>query len=570
MLPDVSTRQTLVHGSTFNPGVSEPGFSTGTLTTTPFDRYLQNNINGRVLSSYRPGSSSTDPLPIGDVEKAELKAFNAIAKQGSSRDEDGKPGWIDRVRAAIEQKPLTSGTYSVEVNHLAGDSSHVLSVLPAATGGTLATATSLVVENTPQTVSGTVGTAAKDAFYRFTLGTTNHLNLSLSNLTADADLQLLQDTNNNGAVDLNEVITGSSQPGTQAETIDTSLTAGTYFIHVYQYSGDTSYTLSATATPIPQPPGYSNTYGYGLVNAGNAVADAIGLRPLPHVLSTDSNAWELNQVNAPAAWAQGYTGQGVVVAVVDTGVDITHPDLKANIWTNPKEIPGNGIDDDKNGFVDDVNGWDFVDRDNTPLDLTGHGTHVAGTIAAARNGIGTTGVAYNAKIMPVRVIGSDGGNDLDIAAGIRYAADNGANVINLSLGGSTSTAITDAVQYATTQKGALVVMASGNDGGSQPVSPANLASQWGLAVGAIDINQQVATFSDRAGAIPLKYVVAPGVNVVSTTPNNTYQSYSGTSMATPHVSGVAALVLSANPKLTPAQVTSLLTADATVQGLTVV
>ncbi|MBW4470161.1 MAG: S8 family serine peptidase [Stenomitos rutilans HA7619-LM2] len=361
---------------------------------------------------------------------------------------------------------------------------------------------------------------------------------------------------------------GSSQPGTQAESIDTDLTAGTYFIHVYQYSGDTSYTLSAASSPIPQPLGYDKTYGYGLVNAGSAVTDAIGLSPLTHVLSTGSNAWELNQVNAPTAWAQGYTGQGIVVAVVDTGVDITHPDLKDNIWTNAKEISGNGIDDDKNGFVDDINGWDFVDRDNTPLDLTGHGTHVAGTIAAARNDIGVTGVAYNAKIMPVRVIGSDGGSDLNIAAGIRYAAENGANVINLSLGGSASTAIADAVQYAS-QKGALVVMASGNDGGNQPVSPANLATQWGLAVGATDINQQVATFSDRAGAIPLHYVVAPGVNVVSTTPNNTYQSYSGTSMAAPHVSGVAALVLNANPKLTPTQITSLLTADATVQGLTV-
>ncbi len=188
---------------------------------------------------------------------------------------------------------------------------------------------------------------------------------------------------------------------------------------------------------------------------------------------------------------------------------------------------------------------------------------MAGTIAAEQNGFGVTGVAYNAKIMPVRVIGPDSGSSADVAAGIRYAADNGANVINLSLGGSQSTAIADAVQYATA-KGALVVMAAGNDGGISPTFPGNLANRWGIAVGAVDINRTLATFSDRAGAAPLNYVVAPGVDILSTTPNNTYQTYSGTSMAAPHVSGVAALLLSANPKLTPAQLTNLLTADATL------
>ncbi len=121
--------------------------------------------------------------------------------------------------------------------------------------------------------------------------------------------------------------------------------------------------------------------------------------------------------------------------MVDTGVDYTHPDLDGNIWTNSREIAGNGVDDDGNGYVDDVHGWDFVGNDNAPLDADGHGTHVSGTIAAENNGVGITGVAYNAKIMPVRVLDENGsGTNAAIAAGIRYAADNGARVINLSLG----------------------------------------------------------------------------------------------------------------------------------------
>lgn len=440
-------------------------------------------------------------------------------------------------------------------------------VTPAiATGHTLTDAFSLDAVSRPQ-ISGFAGTTATDSYYRFRLSTTSSLNVSLSNLTADADLQLVQDTNQNGIVDVGEVIGSSSNPSAQSESIATGLAAGTYFIHVYQYSGNTNYILNASAKPLLIPVGYDSTYGYGLANAGTAIASLPGQSPQA-IVSKSDNAWNLNLVGAPVAWAKGYTGQGVVVAVVDTGVDTTHADLKDNIWTNPREISGNGIDDDNNGFVDDVHGWDFVDRDNTPMDLDGHGTHVAGTIAAEQNDFGVTGIAYNAKIMPIRVIGLDGGSNLDVAAGIRYAADNGANIINLSLGGSASSAIADAVKYAT-QEGTLVVMAAGNDSGSQPLFPANLANQWGIAVGAIDMNRKLADFSDRAGALPLNYVVAPGVNILSTFPNHAYQSLSGTSMATPHVSGVAALLLSANHALTPAQLTSLLTATATNQGLTV-
>lgn len=328
------------------------------------------------------------------------------------------------------------------------------------------------------------------------------------------------------------------------------------------------YTLTTTTYTLPE--GYNSNFGYGLVDAAAAVAGAIGQSsPFPEVADLGGNSWALDMVNAPEAWAQGYTGQGVVVAVVDTGVDYNHSDLSGNIWVNSGEIPDNGIDDDGNGFVDDVRGWDFVDGDNDPMDLDAHGTHVAGTIAAENNGFGVTGVAYNATIMPVRVIDTEGGTSSDIAAGIRYAVDNGANVINLSLGGNfTSAEEEDAIRYAS-DSGVVVVMAAGNEGDSQPVYPAYYATDWGIAVGAVDSNKTLADFSNRAGATPLDYVVAPGVDILSTTPNNSYQSFDGTSMAAPHVSGVAALILSANPNLTPAEVESLLTQTANRTGITV-
>ena len=280
----------------------------------------------------------------------------------------------------------------------------------------------------------------------------------------------------------------------------------------------------------------------------------------------------LDITNVPEVWNQNITGNGIVVAVVDTGVDYNHPDLDGNIWRNPGEIAGNGIDDDRNGYIDDIRGWDFVSGDNNPMDLDwdGHGTHVAGVIAAERNNFGITGVAYNAKIMPVRVLDTFGDGSLNnIAAGIRYAADNGANVINLSLkkDDDTFNQLTNAIQYAN-NKGSVVVMAAGNSGGIQPVYPAINADRWGIAVGSIDVRGRMDDSSNRSGFTPLDYLVAPGVDIFSTTPGNDYEIQSGTSLAAPQVAGVAALVLNANPTLTPAQVEYILTTTANRNGLT--
>jgi hypothetical protein len=308
---------------------------------------------------------------------------------------------------------------------------------------------------------------------------------------------------------------------------------------------------------------FNSTSGFGLVNAAAAVASAIGQSPFPEVANIGGNSWNLDAIKAPEVWNRGYTGQGIVVAVVDSGVDYKHSDLQGNIWVNTKEIAGNNKDDDGNGFIDDVNGWDFVDKNNNPMDLDGHGTHVAGTIAARNNGVGATGVAPNVKIMPVRVLdGSGNGSVLNVAAGIRYAVDNGAHIINLSLGGSSnSPALASAVKYAV-EKGVIVVAAAGNEQQLQPGYPAKYATHFGLAVGAVNRNNQIASFSNLSGKMPLDYVDAPGVNIYSTFLGNSYRNMSGTSMASPHIAGVAALVLSANPNLKPVEVEKILTTTA--------
>lgn len=304
---------------------------------------------------------------------------------------------------------------------------------------------------------------------------------------------------------------------------------------------------------------YNSTTGYGLINAAAAVARAAGQTTFADVPTLGGNNWGADLVKAPAAWAQGYTGKGVVIAVLDTGVDYNHADLKNNIWTNPGEIPGNGIDDDGNGYIDDVQGWNFINSNNNVLDGNGHGTHVAGTIAGENNGSGITGIAYDAQIMPVKVLDDVGSGSYNaVADGIYYAVNNGANVINLSLGGLFPNSILEtAIEYASNQ-GAMVVMAAGNNGYPFPGYPANYANNWGLAVGAVDRNNNMANFSNRAGINSPYYVTAPGVNVYSSIPDNKYAIYSGTSMATPHVAGVVALMLSANPNLTNAEIRQII------------
>ena len=460
-------------------------------------------------------------------------------------------------------RQLSAGTYYIRVYCYTGNTNYNLAVSAAPlapvdlAGNTLATARAITVGSSTTSYTDWVGSTDTNDYYRFTLANSGNFNLGLTGMTADADVQLL---NSSGSV-----IASSTNGGTASESITSQLSAGTYYIRVYPYTGDTNYNLAVSATTATVTPGYSAISGYGLVNAAKAVAGALNQSPFANVPTFGgANDWGVNLVNAPEAWARGYTGQGVVVAVLDTGVDRNHADLAGNIWTNAGEIANDGLDNDGNGYVDDVYGWNFANGNNNTLDGNRHGTHVAGTIAAANNGFGATGVAYNSRIMPVKVLSDSGsGSYSGVAQGIRYAVDNGADVINMSLGGgSTDSAVQSALQYASS-RGVIVVMAAGNAGAAQPGYPASSATSWGLAVGAVDSSNQMASFSNRAGSnSSMRYVTAPGVQVYSTLPNGGYGFLSGTSMAAPHVAGVVALMLSANPNLTDAQVRQIITATA--------
>jgi subtilisin family serine protease len=265
-------------------------------------------------------------------------------------------------------------------------------------------------------------------------------------------------------------------------------------------------------------------------------------------------------IDGPEAWALGATGAGVKVAVVDTGIGLAHSDLASQLATNPGETGGgkesNGADDDRNGLVDDWRGWDWVNADNVPEDGNGHGTHVAGTIAAAQDATGISGVAPDARIMPLRVLGADGsGSSSAVANAFAYAGDLGIPVVNASLGSSgMSRAQRDAVAA---HPNTLYVVAAGNDAQNNdatPSYPCALPQANIVCVGATDNTDAQASFSNYG--LTTVDLFAPGVSIISDYGiNGTSHVYmSGTSMATPHAAGVVALLRQAGPGLSAAQV----------------
>jgi hypothetical protein len=297
----------------------------------------------------------------------------------------------------------------------------------------------------------------------------------------------------------------------------------------------------------------------------NGRVHALGITPNDNYYQAQQ--WNLRQIGLPEAWVftRGYAGP---IAVIDTGVDLDHPDLAAKLWINEGEVQGNDIDDDGNGYVDDRYGWNFVPPDGNPDpdDDHGHGSHVAG-IAAARtnNGTGVAGVAWQSTIMPLKVLDQAGGGWWDdVLRGVVYAADNGASILNLSLGQSPNDpgvpvqAIQHAVSYARS-KGCLLVAAGGNNE-TQPAPVMYPAASPGvLAVAATTYNDAPWSISNRGPEVD---VAAPGVDILSTGRFGYYYVSNGTSMATPHVSGLAALIWSLEPAFTIDQVTHVITSTA--------
>lgn len=267
-----------------------------------------------------------------------------------------------------------------------------------------------------------------------------------------------------------------------------------------------------------------------------------------------SEQWALAKVRATTAWDRTVGSRAVTVAVIDTGTDFNHPDLAANIYNNPNEIAGNGVDDDGNGLVDDTHGWDFLDSDKDPMDATssqnpGHGTHCAGIIGAVgNNGQGLSGIAQQVSIMPLRFIGPNGQGDLMAAIrSIDYAIAQRVQVISASWGAQVAASqaqpLIEAVIRAS-DAGIIFVAAAANSSANNDavdMYPANVEAANLIAVAASGPNDEKPDWSNYGKA--KVHVAAPGLNILSTLPNNTFGNLSGTSMATPLVAGTVALLV---------------------------
>lgn len=310
------------------------------------------------------------------------------------------------------------------------------------------------------------------------------------------------------------------------------------------------------------------------------------LKKNPHVISVEpdevahiavvpndplfGDLWGMSQandvdINAPEAW-DIFTGDpNFLIADFDTGINYDHPDLAANVWTNPGEIPGNGIDDDGNGYIDDVHGYDFVNNDGDPMDDHSHGSHTAGTIGArGNNATGVTGVNWQCKIISIKTFDQFGsGADADIIAGMQYLAQSGARVSNHSWGGSGTHDGSDwpafyAACKALGDAGHLMVCAAGNNGINNDGPSCNIPASYNLpniiSVAAVDSTGAKASFS--AYGPTTCDLAAPGVNVESTVLGTGYAFFNGTSMATPHVTGGAALLWAYHPGLDRTEVKS--------------
>jgi subtilisin family serine protease len=337
----------------------------------------------------------------------------------------------------------------------------------------------------------------------------------------------------------------------------------------YAASPDVEYTelnYIVSITLSPNDPLYS--LQWPLNNTGQDYPASGRFNPPPGTPGSD--------INAPEAWDIHTGSSNIIVAVLDTGVDYNHRDLQNNIWVNEAELNGiPGVDDDNNGYIDDIYGYDFINGDPEPLDDYGHGTHCAGIIAAkGNNGLDIAGVCWNCRIMALKFLDSSGSGTIeDAVKAFYYAVQNGADIISNSWGGfGYSQALEDAINYAHSQ-GVTIIASAGNDDLDFPFYPAYYDNV--ISVAATNSNDEKATFSNYGSWVD---IAAPGVDILSlraagTSLGSIYDDYttvaSGTSMSCPHVAGACALLLSANPLLKSDEVYDILmkTVDPIAEGI---
>jgi uncharacterized repeat protein (TIGR03803 family) len=303
----------------------------------------------------------------------------------------------------------------------------------------------------------------------------------------------------------------------------------------------------AHASVIPNDSSFGNLWGMHNTGQSAGTADA--------------------DIDAPEAWDMHTGSAAVKVGVIDTGIDHTHPDLAANMWTNPNEVAGNGIDDDGNGYVDDVRGWDFVNNDNIAMDDNNHGTHCAGTIGGAgNNGQGVAGVCWTVSLIPLKFLNAGGsGATSDAVEAVAYGNLIGLHMTSNSWGGGGfNQALKDQIDAAHTA-GILFVAAAGNSNSNNDVVqnyPSNYDSPCVLAVASTTRTDGKSSFSSYG--LTTVELGAPGSDIYSTVPGGGYASFSGTSMATPHVSGACALLKASKPSLTHMEIKDVIMASVDV------
>ncbi|MEQ1665597.1 MAG: S8 family peptidase [Bdellovibrionales bacterium] len=294
---------------------------------------------------------------------------------------------------------------------------------------------------------------------------------------------------------------------------------------------------------------------WGLNNEGhNEPISPVKMSPVDGVPGAD--------IGALQAWNYTQGDKKIIVAVIDTGIDYNHSELKNNMWVNLKEKNGSpGVDDDRNGYVDDIYGYDVSNNDSDPMDDNKHGTHVAGVIGAQHDGAGVMGVMANVSLMAIKFTDVNGRGDLERALkGINYAIVNKAKIMSNSWGNRIySKLLKDAISQAN-QNGTVFVAAAGNYGANNndfsPIYPASYKVENVISVGAATADDYPSAFS--CFGPNSVHVAAPGTNILSTVPGGSYAVLSGTSQATPFVSGIAGLALSLNPKLTPLELKNLM------------